>query len=326
VNEQKELIKAMGIDLKRELLGERLLSTPGHYAYLKISEGCDRKCSFCAIPLIRGKHISVPLEELLAEAKLLAKGGVKELNIIAQDTTYYGVDLYGEKKLAELLTKLSEIKGIEWIRLHYAYPLGFPEDVLEVIRNNEKVCKYLDIPLQHIDTGMLKSMKRGVSRKGTLDLLKTIREKVPGISIRTTLIVGYPGEGEKEFLALKDFVSEARFERLGVFTYSREEDTAAFPLGDDIPEEIKRQRADEIMELQMEIASSINEERIGQQFKVIIDREEASHYVARTEFDSPEVDNEVLIDKSGKKLKTGQFYTVEITGSDYYDLLVIVTA
>jgi len=321
VNEQPLLIKAIGIDLKKELMGERLLSTPKHFAYLKISEGCDRKCSFCAIPLIRGKHVSVPMEELLAEANQLANEGVKELNIIAQDTTYYGLDLYKEKKLPELLTRLSEIKGIEWIRLHYAYPLGFPMEVLDVIRENDKICKYLDIPLQHIDSGLLSAMKRGVSRKATLDLISKIREKVPGISIRTTLIVGFPGEDDIAFQKLKDFVSEARFERLGVFTYSREEDTSAFPLGDDIPEEIKRQRADEIMELQMEIAASLNEERIGQEFRVIIDREEATHYIGRTSFDSPEVDNEVIIDKKARTLEPGQFYNVEITGSDYYDLL-----
>jgi len=320
VNEQTQLIAAMGIDLKKDLIGLRMLSTPPHYAYLKISEGCDRKCSFCAIPLIRGKHVSIPMEELVAEATQLAQQGVKELNIIAQDTTYYGIDLYKEKKLAELLTRLSEIEGIAWIRLHYAYPLGFPLEVLDVIRDNAKVCKYLDIPLQHIDTGLLSSMKRGVSRTETLDLIKTIRERVPGIVLRTTLIVGYPGEGEEAFQKLKDFVTEARFDRLGVFTYSREEDTSAFPLGDDIPEEVKRARAEEIMELQAGIAESLNQARIGQKLEVIVDREELDYYVARTAYDSPEVDNEVLILKSSATLTIGEFYVATITGSDLYDL------
>lgn len=320
VNEQTQLIEALGLNLKKELLGARMLSTPPHYAYLKISEGCDRKCSFCAIPLIRGKHVSVPMEEILEEASQLARQGVKELNIIAQDTTYYGLDLYNEKKLADLLTRLSEIEGIEWIRLHYAYPLGFPLEVLDVIRENDKICKYLDIPLQHIDTGLLTSMKRGVSRKKTLDLIRIIREKVPGIALRTTLIVGYPGEGEAAFQKLKDFVTEARFDRLGVFTYSREEDTSAFSLGDTVPDEVKKRRAEEIMELQMGIAESINQGRIGQKLKVIIDREEKDHYIGRTAFDSPEVDNEVLIAKTAKPLKIGEFYTILITGSDFYDL------
>jgi len=320
VDEQSELLHSIGINYKKELAGERILTTPSHYAYLKIAEGCDRECSFCAIPGIRGKHLSRPIEELIEEATILVAGGVKEINLISQDTTYYGLDLYGKRNLAQLLDQLSRVQGLEWLRLHYAYPLSFPTDILDVIRERPNICNYLDIPLQHIDSKILKSMRRGVSKDQTMKLLDTIRTKVPGIAIRTTLIAGYPGETEKEFQDLVKFVEEQRFERLGIFAYSPEEGTPAFGLGDPVSEEEKKARIDEIMQVQSEISLDLNEAKIGQSEKVIIDRMEDGIYYGRTAIDSPEVDNEVIV-KSDKPLNIGAFYDVKITGAEFFDLL-----
>jgi len=315
-----KIVSDLGADYKTELVGERLLTTPSHYAYLKISEGCDRKCSFCAIPLIRGKHKSVPKEELLIEAQKLADQGVKELILIAQDLILYGIDLYKKQALSELVKELTKIKGIEWIRLHYTFPTNFPEDVLDLIRDEPKVTNYIDIPLQHINDRILRSMKRGHTGKGTRELVQSMRDKVPGVAIRTTFIVGYPNETEEEFNELLDYVREARFERLGVFTYSPEEDTAAFKLEDNVPEEIKQERKEQLMELQQSISDEINQNRIGDLYKVIIDRKEDIYYVGRTEYDSPEVDNEVLICGEQDDLKIGSFYTILITKADSFDL------
>jgi ribosomal protein S12 methylthiotransferase len=320
VDEQSELLQSIGINYKKELAGERILTTPSHYAYLKIAEGCDRECSFCAIPGIRGKHLSRPIEELIEEATILVAGGVKEINLISQDTTYYGLDLYGKRNLAQLLDQLSRVQGLEWLRLHYAYPLSFPTDILDVIRERPNICNYMDIPLQHIDSKILKSMRRGVSKDQTMKLLDTIRTKVPGIAIRTTLIAGYPGETEKEFQDLVKFVEEQRFERLGIFAYSPEEGTPAFGLGDPVSEEDKKTRIDEIMQVQSEISLDLNEAKIGQSEKVIIDRLEDGIYYGRTAIDSPEVDNEVII-KSDNPLNIGEFYEVKITGAEFFDLL-----
>jgi ribosomal protein S12 methylthiotransferase len=314
------LLKALGADYKQELVGERLLTTPSHYAYLKISEGCDRPCSFCAIPLMRGKHVSTPIEKLVGQAKSLAAKGVKELIIIAQDSTYYGLDIYKERKLADLLDELSNVEGIEWVRLHYAFPNGFPLEVLEVMRENEKVCAYLDMPLQHISTDVLASMKRGTTLEKTNVLLNTIREKVPRISLRTTLIAGYPGETEEHFEELKNWVSEMRFDRLGIFTYSHEENTSAFDLVDDVPEEVKQARADEVMELQMGISRELNEAKVGSIQKVLVDRAEGEYFIGRTEYDSPEVDNEVYIHAPNQYLSKGEFVNVKITSAEDYDL------
>src|SRR5690606_12312755 len=318
--ELPKLIKALGADYKHELVGERLTTTPKNYAYLKIAEGCDRPCSFCAIPLMRGKHKSKPIEELVTEAQKLAKNGVKELILIAQDLTYYGLDLYKKRNLAQLLEALVKVEGVEWIRLHYAFPTGFPMDVLDVMNREPKICKYIDIPLQHISDDILKSMRRGTTREKTTKLLKEFREKVPGMAIRTTLIVGYPGETEAHFQELKQWVKAMRFERLGCFTYSHEENTHAFNLQDDVPEEVKQQRANEIMELQAQISWELNQEKIGQTFKVVIDRKEGNYFVGRTAFDSPDVDNEVLIEASKVYLKTGEFTTVKITDASDFDL------
>lgn len=315
-----KIIEDLGADYKTELVGERLLTTPSHYAYLKISEGCDRKCSFCAIPLIRGKHKSVPQEELLIEAQKLADKGVKELILIAQDLIWYGIDLYKKQALADLVKKLAKIEGIEWIRLHYTFPTNFPEDVLDLIRDEPKVTNYIDIPLQHISDHLLRSMKRGHTGKGTRALVKSMREKIPGVAIRTTFIVGYPGETEEDFNELLEYVKEERFERLGVFTYSPEEDTAAFKLEDDVPEEIKQERKEKLMEVQESISAEINQGRIGDIYKVIIDREEDIYYVGRTEYDSPEVDNEVLICGEQSELQIGSFYNILITKADSFDL------
>ena len=320
VNDLPQILKTLETDYRRALLGERHLTTPGHYAYLKISEGCDRHCAFCAIPLIRGKHVSKPFEQIVAEAENLAARGVKELLLIAQDLTYYGLDLYRKRRIAELVQRLSEIEGIAWIRLHYAYPAGFPEDLLEVIRNNPKVCKYLDIPLQHINDRILTSMKRGLDGKSTRQLALSWRRKVPGMALRSTFIVGYPGETEEEFRQLLDFVSEMRFDRLGVFQYSPEEDTAAFHLPDDVPAAVKQEREDRLMELQQQISLELNEAKVGKTFPVLIDKKEGDFYVGRTEFDSPEVDNEVLIPAGKSPLQTGTFYPVKIVRSDFYDL------
>jgi len=314
------LLKALGADYKHELIGERLTTTPKNYAYLKIAEGCDRPCSFCAIPLMRGKHRSKPIEDLVTEAKKLAANGVKELILIAQDLTYYGLDLYKKRKLADLLKALSAIEGIEWIRLHYAFPTGFPEDVLDVIREEPKVCNYIDIPLQHISDEMLKSMRRGTTHKKTNRLLKLFREKVPGICIRTTLIVGYPGETEAHFEELKAWVEEMRFERLGVFTYSHEEDTHAYNLEDDVPQDEKMRRANEIMEIQSQISWEQNQAKVDKVFKCVIDRKEGNYFIGRTEFDSPDVDNEVLIDANAHYVKIGDFSHIKITEAHDFDL------
>jgi ribosomal protein S12 methylthiotransferase len=319
-----KLLKVLGADYKHELLGERLTTTPKHYAYLKIAEGCDRPCSFCAIPLMRGKHKSTPIEQLVIEAKNLAKNGVKELILIAQDLTYYGLDIYKKRRLADLLIELSKVKGIEWIRLHYAFPTGFPQDVLDVIRDNGKVCNYIDIPLQHINDEILKSMKRGTSHQKTNDLLKAFREKVPNMAIRTTLIVGYPGETEEIFKELKQWVQDAKFDRLGVFTYSHEENTSAHVLEDDVPEKTKKARAEEIMDLQTHISWELNQEKIGKTFKVLFDRKEGDYFIGRTEFDSPDVDNEVLVKATDTYIRMGDFANVLIEKTDHFDLYGVV--
>lgn len=315
------LLKALGADYKKELVGERLTTTPRHFAYMKISEGCDRPCSFCAIPLMRGGHKSTAIEDLVTQAQKLAAKGVKELILIAQDLTYYGLDLYKKRALADLLKELVKVEGIEWIRLHYLFPTGFPEEVLDVIREEPKVCNYIDIPLQHIADPVLKSMRRGTTKAKTDKLLRMMREKVPGIIIRTTLIVGYPGETEEDFQVLKDWVKEMRFERLGVFAYSHEEDTHAFKYEDDVPAEVKQQRADEIMAIQQEISSAHNQSMVGQRYRVLIDRVEGDFFVGRTEFDSPDVDNEVLI--SAEYLRVGEFVEVEVTDASDYDLFAV---
>lgn len=318
--ELPNLLKALGADYKHELIGERLTTTPKNYAYLKIAEGCDRPCSFCAIPLMRGKHRSTPIEELVTEAEKLAANGVKELILIAQDLTYYGLDLYKKRNLAELLRALVKVEGVEWIRLHYAFPTGFPMDVLEVMNQEPKVCNYLDIPLQHISDHLLKSMRRGTTKEKTTNLINKFRQLVPEMTTRTTLIVGYPGETEEDFQELKQWVSDMRFERLGCFTYSHEENTHAYNLEDDVPEDVKQERANEIMEIQSQISWELNQEKIGQEFKVVIDRKEGNYFIGRTEFDSPDVDNEVLIDATKTYLKTGEFVKIKITDAADFDL------
>ena len=319
-SELPALLKVLGADYKHELIGERLTTTPKNYAYLKISEGCDRPCSFCAIPLMRGAHISTPIDDLVTEAEKLAAKGVKELILIAQDITYYGLDLYKKRALADLLRALVKVEGIEWIRIHYAFPTGFPMDVLEVMKTEPKICNYLDIPLQHISDKILTSMKRGTTQEKTTKLLKKFREAVPEMAIRTTLIVGYPGETEEDFQKLKDFVKAMRFDRLGCFTYSHEENTTAYDLADDVPEEVKLQRANEIMELQSQISWELNQEKVGKTFRCLIDRKEGNYFVGRTEYDSPDVDNEVLIDAKKHYVKIGDFTDVKITEAADYDL------
>lgn len=314
------LLKALGADYKHELIGERVTTTPKNYAYFKIAEGCDRPCSFCAIPIMRGKHRSTPMEDLVVEAEKLAAKGVKELILIAQDLTYYGLDLYKKRNLAELLQKLSKVEGIEWIRMHYAFPTGFPMDVLDVMRNEPKICNYLDIPLQHISDSILKSMRRGTTQAKTTKLIQEFRAAVPNMAIRTTLIVGYPGETEEDFNILKEWVKEMRFERLGCFTYSHEENTHAYNLEDDVPEEVKMDRANEIMEIQSQISWELNQQKIGKEFRVMIDRKEGGYFVGRTEFDSPDVDNEVLINADEDYLRTGEFFKVKITAAEDFDL------
>lgn len=314
------LLKALGADYKHELIGERLTTTPKNYAYLKIAEGCDRPCSFCAIPIMRGKHKSTPIENLVIEAEKLAADGVKELILIAQDLTYYGLDIYKKRNLAELLKALIKVDGVEWIRLHYAFPTGFPMDVLELMREEPKICNYIDIPLQHIADPILKSMRRGTTKAKTTKLLQDFRAAVPDMTIRTTLIVGYPGETEDDFQTLKSWVEEMRFERLGCFTYSHEENTHAFKLEDDVPEDVKMDRANQIMEIQSQISWELNQEKIGKQFKVVIDRKEGVHYIGRTEYDSPDVDNEVLINAEIGYLRTGTFANVKITAAEDFDL------
>lgn len=314
------LLKALEADYKHELIGERLTTTPKHYAYLKIAEGCDRPCSFCAIPLMRGGHISTPIEDIVKEAGLLAENGVKELILIAQDLTYYGLDLYKKRALADLLLALVKVEGIEWIRLHYAFPTGFPLDVLEVMRNEPKVCNYLDIPLQHINSELLKSMRRGTSSDKTIDLIKKFRAAVPDMAIRTTFIVGYPGETEAHFEELKAFVKDTKFERMGCFTYSHEENTHAFALEDDVPEEVKNQRVADLMELQGQISFDLNQEKVGEVFRCIFDRKEGNFFIGRTEFDSPDVDNNVIVDASKFYIQMGQFIDIKITEATDFDL------
>ena len=318
--EMPSLLKHLGADYKHELIGERLLTTPKNYAYLKISEGCDRPCSFCAIPLMRGKHKSVSIEDLVYQAKILAEKGIKELILIAQDSTYYGIDLYGTRSLSKLLKELVKVDGIEWIRLHYAFPNGFPVDVLEVINSEPKICNYIDIPLQHISNKILKSMKRGASMEKINDLIQMFRDKVPEIAIRTTLIVGYPGETNEDYELLKEWVKNTKFDRLGCFTYSHEENTGAYELIDDVPQKIKNERLNEIMEIQSQISWELNQKKIGKKFKVLIDRKRGNYYVGRTQYDSPDVDNEVLIQADTNFLRVGEFVDVKIIEASDFDL------
>jgi len=320
VNELPEILNSLNVDYKKELVGERLLTTPKHYAYLKISEGCDRNCSFCAIPLIRGKHISKSKEELVSEVEFLASKGVKEVILIAQDLTYYGVDNYKKRELPDLLNRISKVEGIEWIRLHYTYPANFPKGLLKVMRDNPKVCSYMDMPLQHISSRILRSMKRGLGGEKTIELVNNIKKEVPDVALRTTIIVGYPGETEQEFGELMEFVKQSKFERLGVFTYSPEEDTSAFKLNDDVPDDVKEDRKDRLMMLQQEISYNLNKQKVGSSIKVIIDRKEENNFIGRTEYDSPEVDNEVIINQYKTELSIGSFYNVTITDSDFFDL------
>ncbi len=316
-----ELLADLGKDYHDEIAIERTLTTPKHYAYLKISEGCDRSCAYCAIPIITGKHISRPMEEIIGEVKLLVSQGVKEFQIIAQELTYYGVDLYKSQKLPELIEKIAQVPGVEWVRLHYAYPTHFPEDLFRVMRENDNVCKYMDIALQHISDNMLTRMRRNVSKSETYDLIEKFRREVPGIHIRTTLMVGFPGETEEDFEELKEFVQKARFDRMGAFAYSEEEGTyAAQTYEDSIPYEVKQARLGELMALQQEISAELSGAKIGQEFKIIIDRKEGDYYIGRTQFDSPEVDPEVLIKADGKRLFSGRFYRVRITNADDFDL------
>lgn len=314
------LLKTLKADYKAELIGERLLTTPSHYAYLKIAEGCDRPCSFCAIPLMRGKHISTPIEALVEQTKGLAAKGVKEIMLIAQDLTYYGLDIYKERALANLLRALSEVDGIEWIRLHYAYPSGFPMDVLDEMKNNPKVCNYLDIPLQHGSSKVLKDMRRGINREKTEALIQEIRSIVPDIAIRTTLIAGYPGESEEDFQEMYDFVERMEFDRLGIFTYSHEENTHAYNFEDDVPEDVKKERADKIMELQSGISYEMNQRKVGKILRVLFDRVEGDFFIGRSEFDSPDVDNEVLVRKDSDFVRLGDYANVLIEKADHYDL------
>ena len=319
--ELPKILKTLKADYKHELVGERLLTTPQHYAYFKISEGCDRPCSFCAIPLMRGKHISVPVEELVSRAKTLASKGTRELLMIAQDLTYYGLDIYKKRELANLIDKVSEVEGIDWIRLHYAFPSGFPMEVLDVMKAKENVCKYLDMPLQHISDSMLTSMRRGITKQKTIDLVNTIRDKVPGIAIRTTLIAGYPGETEKDHEEMLRWVEESKFERLGIFTYSHEENTHAHLLKDDVSEKIKRKRADAVMALQQDISYKLNQEKVGKTYKILVDRKEGEFFIGRSEFDSPDVDNEVLVKADNDTyLRIGDFATVKIHEASDFDL------
>ncbi|MEM6641496.1 MAG: 30S ribosomal protein S12 methylthiotransferase RimO [Bacteroidota bacterium] len=314
------LLKKFKADYKKELLGERITTTSTHYAYLKIAEGCDRPCSFCAIPLMRGKHVSKPMEQVVSEAASLVRQGTKEILLIAQDSTYYGLDLYRKRKLAELMDRLADVEGLDWIRLHYAYPTGFPEDVLSVMAQRPNICNYLDIPLQHASSRMLQKMRRGTNRERTEALLHKMREKVPDIAIRTTLIAGHPGEMEQDFEEMLDFVEQSKFERLGIFTYSHEDNTHAFTYEDDVPEETKQDRANAVMALQEEISLGLNERKIGREFKVLIDRMESGNFIGRTEYDSPEVDNEVIIPADKNYLRVGDFSKIRITDATAFDL------
>lgn len=318
-NEMPRLLKTLRADYKHELVGERLLTTPSHYAYLKIAEGCDRPCSFCAIPLMRGGHVSRPIDELITEARSLARRGTKELILIAQDLTYYGLDLYKKRNLADLINQLADVEGIDWIRLQYAYPSGFPMDVLDVMRERSNVCSYLDMPLQTGSTELLKLMRRGITREKTESLIQSIREKLPDITLRTTLIVGHPGETDEMFDETYDFVERMRFDRMGVFTYSHEENTHSFSMPDDIPAETKQERADELMELQQGISQELNQRKVGQTYKVLFDRKEGGYFIGRTEADSPEVDNEVLVPAS-QYVRLGDFANVRINRAEEFDL------
>lgn len=314
------LLKKFNADYKHELIGERITTTSKHYAYLKISEGCDRPCSFCAIPIMRGNHVSKPMEQLVLEAANLAKNGVKELVLIAQDLTYYGLDIYKQRNLADLLKRLSDVNGIDWIRLQYAYPAGFPLEVLDVIAERENICNYLDMPLQHGSTKMLKAMRRGITREKTEELINTIRQRVPNIALRTTLIAGHPQETEEDFGDMVDFVQKMRFDRLGVFPYSHEDNTHSFSMADDVPEEVKEERTAEIMEIQQEISKELNQSKIGKSMKVLFDRKEGGYFIGRTEADSPEVDNEVLVDAKKNYVRIGDFAKVKITDAEEFDL------
>lgn len=319
-NDLQNLLASVGADYKHELIGERLLTTPSHYAYFKIAEGCNRPCSFCAIPLMRGKHLSQPMEKLVKDAQYLAKNGTKELILIAQDLTYYGLDLYGKRNLDELLRRLSDVNGIEWIRLQYAYPSGFPMEILDAMNEQANICKYLDMPLQHISDNMLRSMRRGITKQKTIDLVNSIRDKVPGIALRTTLITGYPGETEQDFDEMKQWVEDTRFDRLGCFTYSHEEKTHAHSLTDDVPEDVKQDRAAAVMEIQQAISLEKNQEKVGNTCKVLIDKKDGGYFVGRTEYDSPEVDNEVLIDAAKDYAAIGAFVNVKIDTAEDFDL------
>ena len=316
-----ELLKNFEAKYRNELLGDRIITTDSHYAYLKISEGCDRPCSFCAIPLMRGRHISKPIDQIIIEAKNLIRNGVREIMLIAQDSTYYGIDIYKKRAMSELLKKLSDVEGLDWIRIHYAYPAGFPMDIIEVMRERDNICNYLDIPLQHGSTNMLKVMKRGITREKTDELIKNIRDINPEIALRTTLIAGHPGETERDFQEMYDFVERSQFDRLGIFTYSHEEGTSAHKLEDDVPEQVKRSRSNKIMALQQKISTEKNKNKVGKTVKVLVDRVDANNYYGRTEQDSPEVDNEVIIPSKEMHLRVGDFYDVKITDSKEYDLI-----
>ncbi len=319
--ELPKILKTLKADYKHELVGERLLTTPNHYAYFKISEGCDRPCSFCAIPLMRGKHISVAKEELVSRAKKLAANGTKELLFIAQDLTYYGLDIYKKRELADLMDKVGDVNGIDWIRLHYAFPSGFPMEALDVMNAKSNICNYLDMPLQHISDNMLKSMRRGITKQKTIDVVNQIRDKVPGIAIRTTLIAGYPGETEKDHEEMLQWVTDTKFDRLGIFTYSHEENTHAFNLKDDVSEKTKKKRADAVMAIQQEISFNLNQKKIGKEYKVLFDRKEGGYFVGRTEFDSPDVDNEVLVKATDNNyVRLGDFSNIRITSATDFDL------
>jgi ribosomal protein S12 methylthiotransferase len=319
--ELPNLLNTLGADYKHELIGERLTTTPQHYAYLKISEGCNRPCAFCAIPLMRGKHVSKPIEQIVREAENLCKNGTKEIMLIAQESTYYGIDLYGERKLKELLQALENVEGLEWIRLHYAYPAQFPEEILPVMASQKNICKYLDIPVQHISDHVLKTMRRGITKRKTYELLNKIRTEVPDIALRTTILVGHPGESESDFEDLKQFIIDFEFDRLGVFTYSHEENTHAHTLADDVPADIKQKRAEELMALQEEISLKKNQEKIGKTLKVLFDRKEGDYFIGRTEADSPEVDNEVLVNANLNFVRIGDFANIEITSAESFDLM-----
>ncbi len=319
-NDLPELLSSIGADYRHELLGERLLTTPSHYSYFKIAEGCNRPCSFCAIPLMRGKHVSKSIDDLVKEAKFLASNGTKELILIAQDLTYYGLDIYGKRNLSDLMRHLSDVDGIEWIRLQYAYPSGFPMDILDAMNERSNICNYLDMPLQHISDHMLTSMRRGTNKQKQIDLVNKIRDKVPDIALRTTLICGYPGETEDDFQEMLEWVEDTRFDRLGCFTYSHEEKTHAYSLEDDVPEEVKQERVDQIMEVQQEISYDINQTKVGKEFKVLVDRVDGDFFIGRTEYDSPEVDNEVVLDAKTNYARIGDFVQVKVDRAEDFDL------